>query len=260
MSALRFASLGSGSRGNATLIEKNNTRILIDCGFGVKDTRNRLARLGMELDDLDGILVTHEHGDHIGGVGRVARACGVPVFCTAGTHLTGRLGKVPDLRQISSHRKFAIKDLEIEPVPVPHDAKEPVQYVVGDGALRLGVLTDLGSITHHILHCYQKCDGLVIEANHDPVMLQNGPYPLKLKRRVAGNWGHLSNGQAAHLLAELNHPGLQHIIAAHISDKNNTHELACQSLAEVLSCRTDEIPSIDQEEGLDWFSLHPMAV
>lgn len=256
MTTLRFASLGSGSRGNATLIEKNQTRILIDCGFGVKETRQRLARLGLAPEDLSGILVTHEHGDHIGGAGRVARATGVPVFCTAGTHLTGRLGKVPDLRLISSHRKFAVQDLEIEPVPVPHDAKEPVQYVVGDGDLKLGVITDLGSITPHILQCYQKCDGLVLEANHDPVMLQQGPYPPKLKRRVAGNWGHLSNAQAALLLSELKHAGLQHVVAAHISDKNNTHALARQSLAEVMSCADHDIPVIDQEEGLPWFSLH----
>ncbi len=255
MTALRFASLGSGSRGNATLIEKNNTRILIDCGFGVKDTRGRLARLGLELEQLDGVLVTHEHGDHIGGVGRIARASGVPVFCTAGTHLTGRLGDVPDLRLISSHRKLAIGDLEIEPVPVPHDAKEPVQYVVGDGQQRIGILTDLGSITPHIRHCYQHCEALILETNHDPMMLQHGPYPPKLKRRVAGNFGHLSNEQARVLLAELMHDKLQHVIAAHISDKNNTFELARAALQPVLNVPADEIPAIDQEEGLDWFSL-----
>lgn len=256
MTAIRFASLGSGSRGNATLIEKNNTRILIDCGFGVKDTKARLERLGLSLEDLDGILVTHEHGDHIGGVGRVARACGVAVYCSHGTHLTGRLGKVPDLRLISSHKRFAIGDLEIEPVPVPHDAKEPIQYVVGDGAMRLGVLTDLGSITAHIRQCYARCDGLILEANHDPVMLQQGSYPLKLKRRVGGAYGHLSNGQAQSLLRELVHDKLQHVIAAHISDKNNTDLLAQQSLAEALGCCADEIPVIDQDTGLHWMSLH----
>jgi len=253
--AIRFASLGSGSRGNATLIEKNNTRILIDCGFGVKDTRARLERLGLSLDDLDGILVTHEHGDHIGGVGRVARACGVAVYCSHGTHLTGRLGKVPDLRLISSHKRFAVGDLEVEPVPVPHDAKEPGQYIVGDGAVRLGVLTDLGSITPHIRQCYARCEGLLLEANHDPQMLEQGPYPPKLKRRVGGAYGHLSNGQAQSLLKELVHDRLQHVVAAHISDKNNTCDLARQSLADVLGCSVNDIPAIDQELGLDWMSL-----
>ena len=255
MTGIRFASLGSGSRGNATLIEKNSTRILIDCGFGVKDTRTRLARLGLELEDLKGILVTHEHGDHIGGVGRVARACGVAVYCSHGTYLTGRLGQVPDLRLISSHKRFAIGDLEIEPVPVPHDAKEPIQYVVGDGDKRLGVLTDLGSITPYIRHCYARCDGLILETNHDPQMLQQGPYPPKLKRRVGGPYGHLSNGQAQALLKALQHPHLQHVVAAHISDKNNTEQLAKTSLAAALSCEPNEIPAIDQDEGLHWMSL-----
>ena len=255
VTAMRFASLGSGSRGNATLIEKKSTRILIDCGFGVKDTRGRLERLGLSLDDLDGVLVTHEHGDHIGGVGRVARACGVPVYCSHGTYLTGRLGEVPDLRLISSHKKFAIGDLEIEPVPVPHDAKEPIQYVVGDGDTRLGVLTDLGSITPHIRQCYARCEGLILETNHDPQMLQQGPYPPKLKRRVGGAYGHLSNGQAQALLQELQHDKLQHVIAAHISDKNNTDYLAKESLSRVLGCSAEDVPSIDQEEGLHWVSL-----
>ena len=255
MTALRFASLGSGSRGNATVIEKNNTRILIDCGFGVKDTRIRLERLGLTLEQLDAILVTHEHGDHIGGVGRVARASGVPVFCSHGTYLTERLGKVPDLRLISSHKKFAVGDLEIEPVPVPHDAKEPVQYVVGDGDVRLGVLTDLGSITPHIRQCYARCEGLLLETNHDPMMLQHGPYPPKLKRRVGGPFGHLSNDQAQALLQELQHDKLQHVVAAHISDKNNTEQLAKAGLAEVLGCASDEIPALDQEAGLHWLSL-----
>lgn len=255
VTAIRFASLGSGSRGNATLIEKNTTRILIDCGFGVKDARTRLERLGLSLEDLDGVLVTHEHGDHIGGVGRIARASGMPVFCSHGTYLTDRLGKVPDLRLISSHKKLAIGDLEIEPVPVPHDAKEPIQYIVGDGDTRLGVLTDLGSITPHIRHCYARCDALILETNHDPQMLQHGPYPPKLKRRVGGAYGHLSNGQAQALLSDLQHDKLQHVVAAHISDKNNTELLAKESLAHILGCDAEEIPAIDQEEGLHWMSL-----
>lgn len=255
MTAMRFASLGSGSRGNATVIEKANTRILIDCGFNLKETRLRLGRLGLQIEDLDGILVTHEHGDHIGGVGKVARACGVAVYCSAGTAISGRLGEVPDLRTISSHRRFAIGDLEIEPVPVPHDAKEPTQYVVGDGAVRLGVLTDLGSITPHIRHCYAQCDALILETNHDAMMLQHGPYPPSLKRRVAGSLGHLSNLQAQHLLHDLYHGKLQHVIAAHISDKNNQLELAQQALAQVLKCYPEEITAIDQEQGLDWHSI-----
>lgn len=255
VTAIRFASLGSGSRGNATLIEKNSTRILIDCGFGVKDTRARLERLGLALEDIDGVLVTHEHGDHIGGVGKIARANGMPVYCSHGTYLTGRLGNVPDLRLISSHKRFAVGDLEIEPVPVPHDAKEPIQYIVGDGDTRVGVLTDLGSITPHIRHCYARCEALILETNHDPQMLQQGPYPPKLKRRVGGAYGHLSNGQAQALLEGLQHDKLQHVVAAHISDKNNTEQLAKESLAYILGCAADEIPAIDQENGLHWMSL-----
>lgn len=219
---MRFTSLGSGSRGNATLIEGGGTRVLLDCGFAAKEAVRRLAEVGVKPEELDGILVTHEHQDHIQGVGPLSRRFGLPVWVTHGTHLTGRLGELSDPRLIHSHQKsFSIGDLEIQPYPVPHDAWEPVQFAFSAEGLKLGILTDTGEITPHICHVLANCDALMLEFNHDVEMLANGPYPIKLQQRVGGRLGHLNNDQAAGLLMRLEHGRLKHLVAAHISEKNN---------------------------------------
>ncbi|SFX30760.1 MBL fold metallo-hydrolase [Marinospirillum alkaliphilum] len=255
---IRFASLGSGSKGNATLVSCGKTHVLIDCGFTLRETTRRLARLELTPDDLSAVLVTHEHGDHIGGVGALVRRHAVPLYTTAGTRLSGRLGgEVPDWRLINPEHPFAIGDLEVWPVTVPHDAREPVQFVLGNGAQRLGVLTDLGSITPHVVRHYRRCQALVLEANHDPQMLADGPYPPSLKRRVGGDFGHLSNQQAADFLLQIEAGQLTHLVASHLSEQNNCPHLAATELAQALNTSPDWITLAEQEQGFDWREIHP---
>lgn len=251
---MRFASLGSGSEGNALLVEAAGTRLLMDCGFGLNDSIARLARLGISPERLDGILVTHEHGDHSGGVARLARKFGLPVWLTHGTlrGLSGKLSGVERICEIDPHRPFSIGDIEITPYPVPHDGAEPVQFVFGDGARRLGVLTDAGSSTPHIEAVLGGCDALVLECNHDSDMLMNGDYPWSLKQRVGGRFGHLNNRDAAAILSRLETGRLQHLVAAHLSRSNNTEALALEALVATLGCEPGWITVATQQEGFGW--------
>ncbi len=251
---MRFASLGSGSRGNALIVEAGTTRILLDCGFGLGDTVVRLGRLGLTPENLSAIVVTHEHDDHIGGVARLARRHSIPVWLTHGT-LTGfeaLFAGIGDLHIIDNYRSFAIGDLQVEPFPVPHDAREPAQYVFGDGSRRLGVLTDTGCSTPHIEATLSGCDALVLECNHDPAMLWSSSYPQKLRERIAGRYGHLDNGAAADLLACLDTSRLKHLVAAHLSQENNRPELACAALAGAIGCDPGWVAVADQDNGLAW--------
>lgn len=249
-----FSSLGSGSKGNATLVRHQDTLILIDCGFSVKEAEKRLDRLGVSADQLDAVLVTHEHGDHINGVGALVRKYQLPLYITAGTFRSKKMGKIPDLRTISSYQPFSVKSLDITPVAVPHDACEPAQFIIECQGKRLGILTDLGNISPHVEMHYQECDALILEANHDPVMLASGPYPQSLKQRVGGAWGHLSNQQAARFLQSVNRSKLEHLVVAHISRQNNTVDLAKQAFMDVQSV-IDNVIYACQDEGFDWISL-----
>lgn len=251
---MRFASLGSGSRGNATVVEEGSTRILVDCGFSVAETERRMARLGCHPRGLSAILVTHEHGDHLRGVAGLSRRYGTPVWATAGT--SGFLrGSGHRLELFTALDTFAVGDLQIQPFAVPHDAREPCQFVIGDGGRRLGILTDTGSTTPHIQAMLDRCDGLLLECNHDLDLLAHGPYSAALKARVAGRHGHLSNDQAAQLLAGLDGSRLQHLVAAHLSEQNNHPDRARAALAGVLGCDPGWIEVADQAAGLDWRTL-----
>jgi len=252
---MRFASLGSGSRGNATLVETASTLVMVDCGFSCRETERRMARLGRSPDELSALLVTHEHGDHIRGVPVLARKYGLPVWSTNGTGLLLQEEVLPALHRFDAHAGMAFGDLEIHPYTVPHDAREPCQFVFSDGTLRLGVLTDTGRITAHICEALDRCDALLLECNHDPVMLAQGPYSSHLKARVGGPLGHLSNAQAAELLGRIDTTRLQHVVAAHLSDKNNHPELARDALAAALDCEPEWIAIAGQETGLDWRTL-----
>lgn len=249
---MRFASLGSGSRGNALLVEHGRTTLLVDCGFALRQTLERLGRLGTAHDRIDAVLVTHEHTDHIGGVGPLARRLGLPVWMTAGTRARQDLGDLPAIELFNCHEPFAIGDIAVEPFPVPHDAREPSQFVFGSGARRLGVLTDAGRSTRHIERLLSGCDALVLECNHDPRMLADGPYPASLKARVGGGLGHLSNPQAARLLGDIDRSRLQHVVAAHLSEKNNRPELVRAALAAALGCEPEWVTVADQEGGFGW--------
>jgi phosphoribosyl 1,2-cyclic phosphodiesterase len=253
---MRFASLGSGSAGNGLIVEKHTTRLLMDCGFGLRDTATRLAKLDLNPEQVSGILVTHEHDDHAGGVFKFAAKHNIPVWLTHGT-FTMSQRYLPNearlqLTMIDSHRSFTIGDIEVCPFPVPHDAREPVQYVFSDGNSRLGVLTDTGTSTPHIEQMLSACHALVLECNHDLQMLANGPYSRALKQRVGSRLGHLDNGSSAGLLAKLDNSKLQHLIAAHLSAKNNLPALAQQALSDVLGCAADWIGIADQETGFGW--------
>jgi phosphoribosyl 1,2-cyclic phosphodiesterase len=252
---MRFGSLGSGSEGNGLVVEAGATRVLMDCGFGLADSVARLARLGLQPADLAGIVVTHEHSDHIGGVGRLARKHRLPVWLTAGTLAMAQDLDGVAVQVIDSHAAFAVDGLEIQPFPVPHDAREPVQFVFGDGDRTLGVLTDVGCSTPHIEAMLEGVDALMLECNHDAAMLENGPYPISLKRRVGGRFGHLENAQSAALLGKLKHDKLQCVMAAHVSRKNNTAELAQRALAQVLDCADEDVRVACQTTGFDWIRI-----
>ena len=250
-----FAYLGSGSKGNAALIEAGSTTLMLDCGFSVTEAESRLERLGRKPSEIDGIVVTHEHGDHIAGVGRFARRHRTPVWMTAGTWRAARDRDVPDLRIVNCHERFAIGDIDLHPMPVPHDALEPCQYVFSSGRRRLGILTDTGHVTRHILEQLKRCDALVIECNHDVDMLMSGPYPRRLKERVVGHLGHLNNGQARELVSGIDAGRLQHIVAVHVSEVNNTDQLARVALAEGLGRGEEHIEVAGQSGGLDWHKI-----
>ena len=254
---MRFACLGSGSEGNGLIVESGTTRVLLDCGFSIRETLFRLDRLGLAPHDLSAIVVTHEHSDHIAGVTRLANKYQLPVYLSHGScHFLRTLDQTPHtVTIIDSHTAFAIGDLWVEPFPVPHDAREPIQFVFGDGVCRLGVLTDTGMITPHIVQILSGCDGLMLECNHDREMLANGPYPPGLKQRVGGRYGHLDNAAAAALLREIDTTRLRHVIAAHLSQKNNSPQLARSALAEALCCAPDWIDIADQALGFNWRSL-----
>jgi len=260
---IRFAMLGSGSAGNGLVVESGGTRVLLDCGFGVRDTTRRLARLGLVPTDLSGIVVTHEHDDHVGGVMAFADRHDLPVWLTWGTFqalgpavVTGDAMVVDPppgrCRFLEGDVPFALGDLEVHAFPVPHDAREPVQYVFSDGDRRLGVLTDIGEPTPHVERMLSGCDALVLECNHDRDLLERGPYPRWLKSRVGGAFGHLANDQAGGLLGRIDRSRLSHVVAAHLSERNNTPDHARAALATVLGCAPDWIAVASQVEGLDW--------
>jgi phosphoribosyl 1,2-cyclic phosphodiesterase len=256
---MRFASIGSGSAGNALLIEAGTTRLMLDCGFGIRETAVRLARLGLEPSQIDGILVTHEHDDHVSGAFKFANRYDIKIWMTHGTlrnaqrHMPAQF--CAPLEIIDSHTAFSIKDMEIHPFPVPHDAGEPVQFYFHDGQYKLGILTDTGCSTHHIEEMLSRCHALALECNHDREMLMNGPYAWPLKQRISGRFGHLDNAASASLLGKLDNSRLQHIIALHLSEKNNTPALAESALASALGCTTDWIGIADQETGFDWRTI-----
>lgn len=251
---MRFASLGSGSRGNGTIVQAGETVLLVDCGFSLRDTEQRLQRLGLSPSQLRAVLVTHEHGDHCSGVRVLANRYGLPVYMTAGTRRARPLVDVEQVVTIDAHAPFVIDEVVVQPVPVPHDAAEPVQYVFNWAGRRLGVLTDLGAVTAHVREHYRACDALLLESNHCVDMLARGPYPPSLKLRVGGRFGHLSNGQAASLLDEIEVERLQHLVIAHLSEKNNTLERVQASLAGGLQ-RVRNVLYACQEEGFDWLTI-----
>lgn len=257
---MRFASLGSGSEGNALLVEAQcgttTTRVLLDCGFSAKEVERRLGRLGLSVEDLDAIVITHEHTDHIGSALTLGRKWSIPLHMSWGTARAIGADEAPvDLHVLWGDESVAIGDLSVLPYTVPHDAREPLQYVFSDGASRLGVLTDVGVSTPHITSVLSGCDALVLESNHDLQMLATSRYPASLKARIGGTHGHLNNDAAAAILATLDRSKLRHLVAAHLSQQNNLPHLAQTALAAVLGASAIDVMVATQAEGFDWLAL-----
>jgi phosphoribosyl 1,2-cyclic phosphodiesterase len=249
---MRFASLGSGSKGNGTLISQGNTTILVDCGFSAKETEKRLQKMACDAADLSAIVVTHEHGDHINGIRVLARKYQLPVYATAGTAGCLSADLIDYIHEFSCHESFEIDDIEVNPFPVPHDAREPSQFVFSDGQRCIGLLTDVGMITPVIEQALSGCHALLLEANHDITMLDNGEYPDHLKYRVSGKMGHLNNVQSSSLLKKIDTSQLQHIMAMHLSEKNNHPDIVKAAFSEALNCQQDWIGIAEQELGFTW--------
>ena len=254
---MRFVSLGSGSEGNALVVEVGTTRVMLDCGFGLRETARRLAEKALTPDHISAIVITHEHSDHLGGAASFARKYQIPVWMTHGTFQIFRQQHetLPVVHIFDSHSHFSIGDIELQPFPVPHDAREPAQIVFNDGKYRLGVLTDVGAVTPHIIAMLTGCDALVLECNHDAGLLAHSSYPRGLKQRIAGQFGHLDNQAAADLLARLDTGSLQHLIAAHLSRQNNRPDLALACLAAALGGTPEWLGCADQDHGFGWRSL-----
>lgn len=252
---MRCALVGSGSAGNALLVATARTALLVDCGYSIKAFDARVAELEFDPRALSAVLVTHEHGDHLDGVLPLSRRYRVPVRWAHGTALAAhaRHGDAPDAEPFSPHAPFTIGDIDITPVPVPHDAREPTQFVFHHDGRRLGVLTDLGSITPHVLAAYADCDALCLEFNHDLARLQTSSYPPSLRQRIASAWGHLSNTQAERLLAKLKSPRLKRVVAAHLSERTNHPGLVADCLARVVPEMDTIIAS--QDAVVPWFDV-----
>ena len=257
---LRVAVLGSGSKGNAVVVEAGGRRLLLDCGFSCREIVRRLRKVGLEPEDIDAMVLTHEHGDHVRGVERFCRKHPVPVYATGGTlsQLSVRPEAARLLRPCRSGEPFEAAGFHVEVFAVPHDAREPVGIVVADpGGARVGLVADLGCRSRLAWGRLQGVHALLLETNHDPEMLRNGPYPWALKARVAGRHGHLSNEEAAAGLAELHHDGLAHVVLYHLSQINNLPALAAASIAEALgNLRSKATMTVSgQDEPTPWLAV-----
>jgi phosphoribosyl 1,2-cyclic phosphodiesterase len=256
---LRFKSLGSGSTGNATVVEAKGLvplRVLIDCGLGIRQLMCRLDEAGLQPEDINAVFITHEHGDHIGCARSLSLRYRIPVWMSGGTHAA--IGS-PDfdglLHTARDGKTIDLGGLQLTPFTVPHDAREPMQLSCTDGSAKLGVLTDLGHATAHVLAHLQGCDAMLLECNHDTDLLGQSAYPPFLKRRVGGEYGHLSNVAAAEIACAVVHSGFKHLVAAHLSQQNNRPELAQEALARALGCNSDDIVVAGASFGTPWLEI-----
>ncbi|GER17248.1 MBL fold metallo-hydrolase [Variovorax boronicumulans] len=258
---LRFRSLGSGSTGNAALVEATTnagrtTRLLVDCGFGIRQLDRRLAQAGLAAADLDAVFITHEHGDHIGCAHALSLRDRIPVWMSEGTWLaTGGRDYEGRLHLARDDAEFTVGDLCLQPFTVPHDAREPLQLRCTDGNRTLGVLTDLGHATSHVLARLRGAHALLLEFNHDSDLLAGSAYPSFLKQRVGGNYGHLSNTAAAEIARAVLHDGLRHVVAAHLSEQNNRPEIVRRLMAEALGGDEAEMLTATAAEGSPWLDV-----
>lgn len=233
---MRLCSIASGSSGNCIYVGSDNTHLIVDAGISGRKIEDGLNSLGLKTGEMDGILITHEHSDHVGGLGVIARRYGIPMYATKGTieAIKGMsyLGKIPGelFREIEADKSFMINDLKINPVRISHDAADPVAYRIGSGDRSVGVVSDLGKYNDYIVNNFSGVDALLLEANHDVNMLQVGKYPYQLKCRILGDKGHLSNESSGRLLSRLLHDDLKTVFLGHLSKENNMAELAYETV------------------------------
>jgi len=220
--------LASGSRGNAIYIDDGASRILIDAGLSGVEIERRMQSQGLAPEQLDGIVVSHEHTDHIQAVGVLARRFKLPVYISEATRAAaeGQLGRLGTTHRFDCGTAFRIGSIELHPFSISHDASDPAGFTVTANGTRIGIATDLGIATALVKTHLKGCSALVIEANHDRTMLEQGPYPWPLKQRIQSRAGHLSNDDTARLVKEILHDRLTHVILAHLSEQNNTPETA----------------------------------
>lgn len=233
---MRLCSIASGSSGNCIYVGSEATHLLVDVGISGKRTENGLNTLGITGRDLDGILITHEHADHISGLGVIARKYGIPIYATPGTiaaiQSCSSVGAIDSslFREVKEDEKLIIKDLSVNPMRISHDAAQPVAYRISYGNKKVGICTDLGVYNDYTVECLKGMNALLLEANHDVNMLQVGPYPYYLKQRILGDRGHLSNENSGRLLSRILHDGLENILLGHLSKENNLPELAYEAV------------------------------
>lgn len=253
---MQFASLGSGSAGNSFVVKQNKSLLMIDCGFAIQDIVSRLDRLNEFPENITGILLTHEHEDHVKGAFKLANKYKIPIWLSYGTYKMCAKHMIKsyeiDLNIIDSHNTFEIEDFVIQPFPVPHDAREPTQFTLSDGNHKLGILTDTGSSTPHIEKMLQQLDALIIEFNHDLNLLESSEYTYSLKKRISGKLGHLDNQTAAEILGKIQFKQLKHLVAAHLSETNNTEELVKEVIVDKIGCERDWIKIATQGDGTSW--------
>lgn len=252
---IRVAALGSGSSGNALVIAAGNTTLLLDCGFTMKETIARLQHLNLTPGDLDAVLLSHEHGDHVKGVGPLSRKFALPVWCTHGTYQQARDNRFHAVRVFHAHEVFAIGDVEIDPFPTPHDAAESCQFVFEYERARFATVTDLGISTAHVTQKLADINGLLVECNYDNDMLANGPYPPSLQARIRSNYGHLGNEQAGELLQSIDHAELHCILLGHLSEQNNSESTALKTVERYIADRQERLHVLGQHQCSGWFSV-----
>lgn len=249
---MRIASVGSGSQGNGTLVASEDTLLLVDCGFNPTQLMRRMEKLGSHPSQITALLVTHEHSDHICGVAAVAKKFRLPVFLTSGSAKRLPEDGSLDLHFLLPGNPCRIGTLDVLPVPVPHDALEPVQYLFSEPGCTLGILTDLGHVSDCVATHFTACDALLLEFNHDQEMLLEGPYPQALKSRVGGPLGHLNNEQALGLLECSDLDRLQLLFVGHVSQKNNDIALVSELLKPMLAGYDIQVTYASQKEGFNW--------
>ena len=234
--SVRMVPLGSGSRGNACYLETNSTKVLIDAGLSGRQIKLRLEQIGVDVEDLDGVVITHEHSDHIQGLKILGGKMGLPVLCNSETArgIIGNLGLKASYKIFTTGETFQFQDLEIHPFSIQHDAADPVGFTVKVQGYKMGFCTDLGFASTLVSSHLKACDYLLLESNHDPELVQMCPRPFVYKQRVLGRAGHLSNQACGDLLAEITHPGLKHVYLAHLSQECNRESLALETVRAAL--------------------------